>query len=186
MTIVKKILKAKGDASNYSVSGDATVLQALKLMAEEHIGAVFVTEEGRIIGIYTERDYVQKGRGGGTPRRGDPGEGCHDRRDVHRHDGHIRGAVHGIDGCASHPPPARCGGRPVGGDGLHPRRDDRRAGEPGERDQGSRELHHRFRVFRIGEFSECSNLAGNQLPARLVLVLKAHERYGESLVEFLA
>jgi CBS domain-containing protein len=61
MTIVKKILKAKGDASNYSVSGDATVLQALKLMAEEHIGAVLVTEEGRIIGIYTERDYAQKG-----------------------------------------------------------------------------------------------------------------------------
>lgn len=61
MTVVKKILKAKGDASNYSVSGDATVLQALNLMADEQIGAVFVTEGGRIIGIYTERDYVQKG-----------------------------------------------------------------------------------------------------------------------------
>jgi CBS domain-containing protein len=61
MTIVKKILKAKGDASNYSVSGSDTVLQALKLMADEQIGAVFVTEGGKIIGIFTERDYVQKG-----------------------------------------------------------------------------------------------------------------------------
>lgn len=61
MTTVQKILKAKGDASNYSVSGDDTVLQALKVMAEEHIGAVLVTEGDKIIGIYTERDYVQKG-----------------------------------------------------------------------------------------------------------------------------
>lgn len=61
MTTVQKLLKAKGDASNYSVSGDDMVLQALKVMAEEHIGAVLVTEGDKIIGIYTERDYVQKG-----------------------------------------------------------------------------------------------------------------------------
>lgn len=61
MTTVHKLLKAKGDASNYSVSGDDSVLQALKMMAEEHIGAVLVTEGDKIIGIYTERDYVQKG-----------------------------------------------------------------------------------------------------------------------------
>lgn len=61
MTTVQKLLKAKGDASNYSVSGDDTVLKALKMMAEEHIGAVLVTEGDKIIGIYTERDYVQKG-----------------------------------------------------------------------------------------------------------------------------
>lgn len=61
MTTVQKLLKAKGDASNYSVSADDTVLKALKMMAEEHIGAVLVTEGDKIIGIYTERDYVQKG-----------------------------------------------------------------------------------------------------------------------------
>lgn len=61
MTTVQKLLKAKGDASNYSVSGDDSVLKALKMMAEEHIGAVLVTEGDKIIGIYTERDYVQKG-----------------------------------------------------------------------------------------------------------------------------
>lgn len=61
MTTVLKLLKAKGDASNYSVSGDDTILNALRLMAEERIGAVLVTEGGKTVGIYTERDYVQKG-----------------------------------------------------------------------------------------------------------------------------
>ena len=61
MTTVKDLLKAKGDASNYSVSGSDTVIQALKLMTEARIGAVLVTEGNRITGIYTERDYVQKG-----------------------------------------------------------------------------------------------------------------------------
>lgn len=61
MTTVHKILKAKGDSSNYSVPASATVLDALKVMGDEQIGAVLVTEAGRIVGIYTERDYVQKG-----------------------------------------------------------------------------------------------------------------------------
>jgi len=61
MTTVQKVLKAKGDASNYSVAGSDTVLQALKMMAEESIGAVLVTENEKIVGIYTERDYVKTG-----------------------------------------------------------------------------------------------------------------------------
>ncbi len=61
MTTVQKILKTKGDASNYSVSGTDVVLKALEMMAEEQIGAVLVTEGEKIIGIYTERDYVQRG-----------------------------------------------------------------------------------------------------------------------------
>jgi CBS domain-containing protein len=61
MTTVRKLLEAKGKAGNYSVPADATVLQALKMMAERRIGAVLVTDEKKIVGIYTERDYVQKG-----------------------------------------------------------------------------------------------------------------------------
>jgi CBS domain-containing protein len=61
MSTVRTILETKGDASNYSVSAGETVLTALKIMAEKHIGAVLVTEAGKIVGIYTERDYVQKG-----------------------------------------------------------------------------------------------------------------------------
>jgi CBS domain-containing protein len=30
-------------------------------MADAHIGAILVTENGKIIGIYTERDYLYKG-----------------------------------------------------------------------------------------------------------------------------
>ncbi|MDL1911930.1 CBS domain-containing protein [Chloroflexi bacterium CFX6] len=61
MTTVRKLLEAKGKAGNYSVSAEDTVLQALKVMSSAGIGAVLVTEGKKIVGIYTERDYVQKG-----------------------------------------------------------------------------------------------------------------------------
>ena len=61
MTTVRKLLDAKGSETNYSVASTDTVLQALKLMTEAHIGAVLVTEGGKIVGIYTERDYLYKG-----------------------------------------------------------------------------------------------------------------------------
>jgi CBS domain-containing protein len=61
MTTVRKLLEAKGSETNYSVASTDTVLQALKLMTEAHIGAVLVTEGGKIVGIYTERDYLYKG-----------------------------------------------------------------------------------------------------------------------------
>ncbi len=61
MYTVQAILESKGDSGNYSVSASDTVLTALKLMAQKRIGAVLVTEGEKIVGIYTERDYVQKG-----------------------------------------------------------------------------------------------------------------------------
>jgi IMP dehydrogenase len=61
MTTVRKLLEAKESAANYSVESTDTVLTALKVMAEAHIGAVLVTEGGKIVGIYTERDYLYKG-----------------------------------------------------------------------------------------------------------------------------
>lgn len=61
MTTVRKLLEAKGDASNYSVSSADTVLDALNVMIENQVGAVLVTENNKIVGIYTERDYVHKG-----------------------------------------------------------------------------------------------------------------------------
>jgi CBS domain-containing protein len=39
---------------------DDTVLDALKMMTEENIGAVFVMEGKRVSGIFTERDYTRK------------------------------------------------------------------------------------------------------------------------------
>lgn len=61
MTTVRKLLEAKELGANFSVESSQSVLEALKVMAEAHIGAVLVTEKGKIVGIYTERDYLTKG-----------------------------------------------------------------------------------------------------------------------------
>ncbi len=61
MSTVRKLLEAKGNSVKYSVSSQDTVLEALKVMAKENIGAVFVTESNHIAGIFTERDYIRKG-----------------------------------------------------------------------------------------------------------------------------
>ena len=61
MTTVRKLLEDKKQAGYVSVASTDTVLQAIKVMIEAHIGSVFVTEGGRIVGIYTERDYLRKG-----------------------------------------------------------------------------------------------------------------------------
>jgi CBS domain-containing protein len=44
----------------YSVSAKDSVLDAIKLMAEQHIGSVLVMENGKLQGIATERDYARK------------------------------------------------------------------------------------------------------------------------------
>lgn len=41
------------------VGADATVLQALTLMAEKDIGAIPVLEAGRLTGFFSERDYAR-------------------------------------------------------------------------------------------------------------------------------
>ena len=61
MTTVRKLLEAKEFTTNFSVEASQTVLDALKVMADAHIGAVLVTDKGKIVGIYTERDYLYKG-----------------------------------------------------------------------------------------------------------------------------
>ena len=43
-----------------SIDADATVFDAVKAMVDAHVGAVLVTEEGRIAGIFTERDYLRR------------------------------------------------------------------------------------------------------------------------------
>ncbi|RJP48387.1 MAG: CBS domain-containing protein [Anaerolineaceae bacterium] len=61
MTTVRKLLEAKESAVNFSVEATQTVLEALKVMEKAQIGAILVTEGGKIIGIFTERDYLYKG-----------------------------------------------------------------------------------------------------------------------------
>jgi CBS domain-containing protein len=44
----------------WSISPDATVYDALQLMAAQNIGAVLVLEAGKLVGILSERDYARK------------------------------------------------------------------------------------------------------------------------------
>ncbi len=57
---VADILRSKGSHQVYSVHPGSTVLEALNLMAEKGIGAVLVIEQGRLVGIVSERDYARK------------------------------------------------------------------------------------------------------------------------------
>lgn len=43
-----------------TVDGDATVYYAAKVMGELHIGSLVVEEEGRAVGVFTERDYLSR------------------------------------------------------------------------------------------------------------------------------
>jgi CBS domain-containing protein len=59
MKTVRDILRDKGH-SVWSVAPDATVLEALALMAEKNVGAVLVLAGDRLVGIMSERDYARK------------------------------------------------------------------------------------------------------------------------------
>ena len=61
MTTVRQILDDKAEGKIYTVPSTATVFEALQEMSEGNTGAVLVTEEEKIIGIFTERDYAREG-----------------------------------------------------------------------------------------------------------------------------
>ncbi|WP_246265606.1 CBS domain-containing protein [Aromatoleum diolicum] len=56
---VRQILEQKG-AVTHAVSPDVSVLDALSVMARHDIGSVLVTQNDRLAGIFTERDYARK------------------------------------------------------------------------------------------------------------------------------
>ncbi len=59
MKLVKHLLDSKG-RDIVSIVGDASVLDAIKTMAERSIGSLLVMEHGELQGIVTERDYARK------------------------------------------------------------------------------------------------------------------------------
>ncbi len=59
MRKVAHILQRKG-AGIISVKPDATVLQALEMMAEKNIGSIMVIDGDEYLGLITERDYARK------------------------------------------------------------------------------------------------------------------------------
>lgn len=44
----------------WSISPDATVFDAIKLMADKNIGALLVLTGEKLVGLFTERDYARK------------------------------------------------------------------------------------------------------------------------------
>jgi CBS domain-containing protein len=59
MINVREILNEKGNEI-WSISPDATVFDALVLMAEKNCGALVVLEGEKLVGIFSERDYARK------------------------------------------------------------------------------------------------------------------------------
>jgi CBS domain-containing protein len=59
MKTVNEILLAKANKL-LSIAPDASVLDALKLMAEREVGALVVLEGEKLAGIFSERDYARK------------------------------------------------------------------------------------------------------------------------------
>ncbi len=59
MKSVRQLLEAKG-YDVWSIAPDASVYEALKLMAEKDVGALLVMEGEKLVGIISERDYARK------------------------------------------------------------------------------------------------------------------------------
>jgi CBS domain-containing protein len=59
MAQVRDILERKG-TQVWTIGQEATVMQAAMLMNEYKIGALVVTDAGRIIGMFTERDVLRR------------------------------------------------------------------------------------------------------------------------------
>jgi CBS domain-containing protein len=60
MKKVKDILSDKIDAETHSIAPNATVWDAIKLMTDKGVGALLVTENDKLVGIISERDYMRK------------------------------------------------------------------------------------------------------------------------------
>ena len=59
MNNVAEIIKLKGNGV-FTISPNITVFEALKILADKNIGALVVTENEKVAGIFSERDYARK------------------------------------------------------------------------------------------------------------------------------
>jgi CBS domain-containing protein len=59
MAVVRDILEKKG-SQVWTIGPDATVLQAALVMNEHKIGATLVTDGGRVVGVFSERDVLRR------------------------------------------------------------------------------------------------------------------------------
>jgi CBS domain-containing protein len=59
MPIIKDLLRSK-NRKLITVSSEASIFDALKIMAESNIGCLIVLEGDNYVGMFTERDYARK------------------------------------------------------------------------------------------------------------------------------
>lgn len=59
MRPILELLKKRG-AENYSLSPHDSVFSALQQLAQHNVGAMMVMDNGRLVGVFSERDYTRK------------------------------------------------------------------------------------------------------------------------------
>jgi CBS domain-containing protein len=55
---IRQLLRSKGQVV-YTISPDATVLEALERMADRNVGALVVLRDGEVVGLVSEREYAR-------------------------------------------------------------------------------------------------------------------------------
>ena len=59
MNNVSTLLEAKGN-DIWSIEPQKTAFKALETMAQRNVGALLVVDNGKLVGIFSERDYARK------------------------------------------------------------------------------------------------------------------------------
>jgi len=59
MTSLKQVLQGKGH-DIWSIGPEASVYDAMQMMADKEVGALVVTEGDSLVGVFSERDYARK------------------------------------------------------------------------------------------------------------------------------
>ncbi|MHA3051268.1 CBS domain-containing protein [Acinetobacter sp. ANC 4640] len=60
MTNVAHVIQKKQNSSIYTIAPDASITEAVTLMANKDIGALVITEGNHVVGILSERDCARK------------------------------------------------------------------------------------------------------------------------------
>ena len=60
MKTLKQILAEKQHQETISITPDSMVYDAVVVMAQKHIGALAVMDDGKLVGIFSERDYARE------------------------------------------------------------------------------------------------------------------------------